>query len=96
MQKLPIIKHKGKRYFIDFRLREFRPMEPPIEFIPFDSELGREIDKMPEFEEQYGLENEHISMECSTCGKVLFKGTEKEARKLIIYCTDCCCWKKKP
>jgi hypothetical protein len=94
MQKLPVIKHKGKRYFIDFRLREFRSMEPPIEFIPFDSELGRKIDKMPEFKEQYGLENEHIRIECPLCRQALFKGTEKEAKRLIIYCKDCCCRKR--
>ena len=90
MQRLPVIKHKGKRYFIDFRLREFRSMEPPIEFIPFDSTLGKELDKMPEPEEQHGLENEHITIECSECRKVLFEGTEKEVKRRIIYCADCC------
>jgi len=69
-------------------------MEPPIEFIPFDSELGRKIDKMPEFKEQYGLENEHIRIECPLCRQALFKGTEKEAKRLIIYCKDCCCRKR--
>ena len=42
--RLPTITHKGKEYFIDYRLKQFRPVEPPLEFIPFDSELGREID----------------------------------------------------
>ena len=44
-RRLPILKYKGKRYFIDWRLREFRTVDPPLEFVPFDSELGREIDE---------------------------------------------------
>ena len=47
-RRLPTIKHKGKEYFIDWRLKEFRPVERPFESIPFTSELGREIDEMPE------------------------------------------------
>lgn len=42
--ELPKIRYQGKAYFVDYRLREFRTVDPPIEFIPFDSELGREID----------------------------------------------------
>ena len=42
-RQLPIVTHKGKRYFRDDRLREFRPIDPPIAFIPFDSVLGREM-----------------------------------------------------
>lgn len=42
--RLPIIEYKGKKYFVDARLREFRtnskPFDP-IEFIPFDSKKGR-------------------------------------------------------
>ena len=30
-----------------------------------------------------------ILVECSFCGKILFSGTKKEARHLILYCTDC-------
>lgn len=30
-----------------------------------------------------------ITKVCTKCGKVLFKGTESEARHLIIYCGDC-------
>jgi hypothetical protein len=43
-KRLPTIIHKGKKYFIDWRLQEFRPVNPPLQFISFDSELGREID----------------------------------------------------
>jgi len=92
MKRLPIIEHKGRRYFVDFRLREFRPVDPPIEFIPFDSEAGREIDEMPEPEKQHCLEVGRITIECPVCGKVLFEGTEKEAKRCIIYCADC--WRR--
>ena len=42
-KRLPTTKYKEKEYFIDERLREFRPVHPPLEFIPFDSELGIKI-----------------------------------------------------
>ena len=44
--RLPTVKYKGKEYYIDWRLQEFRPVEPPLEFIRFDSDLGREIDSV--------------------------------------------------
>ena len=43
-RRLPTVKYKGKKYFIDRRLREFRTVDLPLEFVPFDSELGRKID----------------------------------------------------
>ena len=46
-RRLHTIKHNGKEYFIDWRLKEFRPVDRPFESIPFNSELGREIDEMP-------------------------------------------------
>ena len=42
--QLPKVRYQGKDYFVDNRLREFRTVEPPLESISFDSELGREID----------------------------------------------------
>ena len=42
--QLPKVRYQGKEYFVDNRLREFRTVDPLLEFIPFDSELGREID----------------------------------------------------
>ena len=53
-RRLPTVNYKGKEYFIDWRLRQFRPVDPPLEFIPFDSELGRKINEMPEVEEEVG------------------------------------------
>jgi len=88
-RKLPSVTHKGKKYYIDWRLQEFRPVAPPLEFIPFDSELGREIDEMPEPEEAPSLASNCISIECPGCKKTLFRGTEKGARQHVIYCADC-------
>jgi hypothetical protein len=36
------------------------------------------------------LQDEYISICCPVCGKVLFKGTREQARRLIIYCTKYC------
>ena len=30
-----------------------------------------------------------IIKKCATCGNVLFKGTEHEAKNLVIYCDEC-------
>ncbi len=87
--QLPIIKHKGKEYFVDLRLKEFRPVEPPLESILFDSELGIEIDEMPEPEMDSKPERNIVIVTCLKCQKVLFVGPMKETKRLIIYCTDC-------
>jgi len=31
--RLPTIRHKGKDYYIDWRLKQFRSIDPPLEFI---------------------------------------------------------------
>jgi len=43
-RRLPTTTHNGQEYFIDDRLREYRPVDRPFESIPFASDLGREID----------------------------------------------------
>jgi len=88
-RRLPTVTYKGKKYYIDWRLQEFRPVAPPIDFIPFDSELGREIDEMPEPEKDSDLASKCIFIECPACRKVLFKGTKEEVRQHVIYCADC-------
>jgi len=75
--RLPTLTYKGKEYFIDMRLKEFRPVDIPFESIAFDSELGREIDLA------------HITINCDKCNKILFQGSEKEANGQAIYCPDC-------
>jgi hypothetical protein len=46
IRQLPRIIYKGKEYFIDERLNEFRSNAKPfelIEFVPFDSRKGKKI-----------------------------------------------------
>jgi len=88
-RRLPTIRYNGKEYFIDWRLKEFRSVEAPLEFIPFDSELGREIDKMQGPEKDMQSTEKNITVTCTKCRKVLFEGTESERRHLILYCQDC-------
>lgn len=40
---LPIIQYGPTQYFVDLRLRQFRDVNRPHEFIDFDSEQGRQI-----------------------------------------------------
>jgi hypothetical protein len=88
-KRLPTVRHNGEKYFIDWRLQEFRPVDRPFESIPFDSELGREIDEMPEPQMNANPIENNVTVTCSSCGKLLFAGSENEARHLIIYCEDC-------
>ena len=88
-RQLPTMRHKGKLYFIDLRLRELRTVLPPLEFVPFDSELGREIDEMPDPEEDECLTGYSTVVICPYCSAILFEGKESEAKRLIIYCIDC-------
>jgi hypothetical protein len=49
--ELPTIRYKQTEYYIDMRLREFRPVDKPFESIPFDSDLGGEIEEAWDDEE---------------------------------------------
>jgi len=89
-KRLRTIKHKGKEYFVDWRLKEFRPVDRPFESIPFNSELGREIDERPGNTKMNANPiKTKVTVTCTKCGDVLFVGSENEARQLIIYCEDC-------
>ena len=33
--------------------------------------------------------DDEIIVSCPVCEKILFKGTNQQARRLIIYCVDC-------
>ena len=78
----------GKTYFIDERLNQLRNIKNPNDYIDdYLDELDREdFDKVRRCEHLF---TEFITVKCVTCEKVLFSGTEKQARHLIIYCTDC-------
>jgi len=89
MKELPITEYNGKWYFIDSRLRQFRSVVAPIEFVSFDSELGRKIDEMPEPKEDLDSMERQITIKCPICEKILFQGAKDYIRHCRKYCTDC-------
>jgi hypothetical protein len=78
----------GKTYFIDVRLNQLRNIKNPHDYIDdyLDELDGEDFDKVRRCEHLF---TKFITVHCGTCEKVLFNGTEKQARHLIIYCTDC-------
>ncbi len=78
----------GKTYFIDERLNQLRNIKNPHDYIDdYLDELDREdLEKVQRCEHLF---TEFITVHCGTCEKVLFSGTEKQAKRLIIYCIDC-------
>ena len=78
----------GKTYFIDERLNQLRNIKNPSDYI--DDYL--EVLDREDFEKVRRCKHlftKFITIRCGTCEKVLFSGTEKQAKRLIIYYTDC-------
>ena len=46
-------------------------------------------DIVKELIESLKEEDEHVTLSCPECNKVLFKGNKNDAKRLIIYCTNC-------
>jgi hypothetical protein len=78
----------GKTYFIDERLNQLRNIKNPHDYIDdyFDVLDREDFEKVRRCEHLF---TDFITIHCGTCEKVLFSGTEKQAKRLIIYCTDC-------
>lgn len=78
----------GKTYFIDERLNQLRNINNPHDYIDDYLEvLDREdFDKVRRYKHLF---TKFITVRCAICNKELFSGTEKQAKRLIIYCTDC-------
>ena len=78
----------GKTYFIDERLNQLRNITDPFDYIDnYMDTLDRDdADKVKCNSHQF---TDFITIRCGFCSKVLFTGTEKQAKGLIIYCTDC-------
>ena len=77
----------GKTYFIDERLNQLRNIKDPHDYIDdyldvLDSEDFEKVRRCKH------LFTKFITVKCAICDKVLFSGTEKQAKNLIIYCTD--------
>ena len=60
-----------------------------IDIIDNSTGFVHEINSIGIFELREIETDEQVTKKCAWCGKVLFEGTEKEAKGLIIYCTDC-------
>lgn len=78
----------GKTYFIDERLNQLRNIKNPNDYIDdYLDVLDREdFEKIRHCEHLF---TKFITVSCVKCKKVLFNGTEQQARHLIIYCADC-------
>ena len=78
----------GKTYFIGERLHQLRNIKNPSDYIDdYLDVLSREdFEKVQRCEHLF---TKFITVRCVKCNKVLFSGTEQQAKRLIIYCTDC-------
>ena len=78
----------GKTYFIDDRLRQLRNIFNPHDYIDeYKSKLtAADLDEVWKQADDF---TRFITIECARCGKTLYNGPEKDAKHLIIYCTDC-------
>lgn len=88
-RKLPrVTLSNGKTYFIDERLNQLRNVKTPHDFIDNYMNVLNSDDK-DRVKRCELLFTDFITVRCGKCNQVLFKGTENQARHLIIYCADC-------
>ena len=78
----------GKTYFIAERLNQLRNIKNPYEYIDIYMNVLDEDNRDRVKRCKYGF-TDFITVHCGKCNKVLFTGTEQQAKRLIIYCTDC-------
>ena len=78
----------GKTYFIDERLNQLRNIKNPHDYINDYLEV-LDRDNRDRVKRCELLFTDFITVRCGKCNQVLFKGTEQQARHLIIYCADC-------
>ena len=77
-----------KTYFIDARLNQLRNIKTPYDYI--DNYMNvLDMDNQDRVKRCELLFTDFITVHCSKCNQVLFKGTEHQARNLIIFCADC-------
>ena len=78
----------GKTYFIDARLNQLRNIKTPYDYI--DNYMNvLDMDNKDRVKRCELLFTDFITVRCSKCNELLFKGTEHQARNLIIFCADC-------
>ena len=78
----------GKTYFIDERLNELRNIRDFSDNINLHTDSIK-LNDWEEIQKHFGQYTQFITVICTSCQKTLFNGTEEEAKRLIIYCTDC-------
>jgi hypothetical protein len=78
----------GKTYFVDERLNQLRNIKTPHDYIDNNMNALNRDDK-DRVKKCELLFTDFITVRCGKCNQVLFKGTEQQARHLIIYCADC-------
>ena len=74
--QLPIVHWSGADYFVDGRLRQFRQVDNPHNFIDFGTEIGEQmcdechVMRCPDCEqdEMMYIDDDGKSWECSRCG----------------------------
>ena len=78
----------GKTYFIDDRLRQLRNTKNPHDYInEYESNIS--LQDLEEVQKHSDSFTQFVTITCSECRKKLFNGTEKDAKRLIINCTNC-------
>ena len=90
-RRLPVVTlENGKSYFVDNRLQQLRHIHNPHDYVDYEGTL-----KMIKGGERSDHKSSAVKLDnciyvyCPECGKLLFFGTQKQAKRLIIYCVDC-------
>lgn len=78
----------GKTYFIDERLNQLRNINNCHDYIDNYRDV-LDPDDQDRVKCCEHLFTDFITVSCGVCRKTLFTGTRKQAKGLIIYCTDC-------
>jgi len=75
----------GEIYFNgEYRTIFYNKGETEVIYIGYDTFPDDEL-----IESIKGKHEAIVTKSCTKCGKVLYKGTESDAKTLIIYCGDC-------
>lgn len=78
----------GEMYFFDERLNQLWNVNNPHDYID-DYISNLSLKDIETVQRCFGRYIDLIIIRCSECWKVLFTGTEQQAKRLIVYCTDC-------
>jgi len=74
-KRLPMVRLQNVEYFVDFRLREFRDVSNPSNYIKFDTENGKRMCM------------ECWRLECSQCGQIAV--VPRDIKEHEIACIKC-------